>query len=64
MGEVTFDCYCKMGTEQIEPDYVTAITDPNHTKHDELLEWNGPFDPEKFDATQASRRMKKGLPAS
>ena len=44
-------------------DYVEAITNPNHSDHDELLEWSGPFDPTEFDATQATRRMKKGLPA-
>jgi len=44
-------------------DYVDAITNPNHREHDEFLEWSGPFDPAEFDATQATRRMKKGLPA-
>jgi DNA-binding Lrp family transcriptional regulator len=44
-------------------DYVEAITDPSHSEHDELLEWNGPFDPAEFDAAKATRRMKKGLPA-
>lgn len=42
--------------------YVAAVTDPSHSEHDELLEWNGPFDPAAFDAKQATRRMKKGLP--
>ncbi len=44
-------------------DYVAAIMNPNHSEHDVLLEWNGPFDPAEFDVTQATRRMKKGLPA-
>ena len=44
-------------------DYVEAITNPNHSEHDDFLEWNGPFDPAEFDATRATRRMKKGLPA-
>lgn len=43
-------------------DYVEAITNPKHPQHRELLEWNGPFDPAKFDAAKATRRMKKGLP--
>ena len=43
-------------------DYVEAITNPNHSEHDELLEWNGPFNPAKYDSTQATRRMRKGLP--
>jgi hypothetical protein len=43
-------------------DYVEAITNPEHSEHEELLEWNGPFDPTKFDAKQATRSMIKGLP--
>ena len=43
--------------------YAEAITDPSHSEHDEFLEWSGPFDPAKFDAAQATRRMRKGLPA-
>lgn len=43
-------------------DYVEAITNPNHSEYGELLEWNGPFDPARFDAAKATRRMKKGLP--
>lgn len=44
-------------------DYVAAITNPNHSEHRELLEWNGPFDAAQFDPAKATRRMKKGLPA-
>jgi len=44
-------------------DYVEAITNPNHSEHDDFLEWNGPFDPAEVDPSQATRRMKKGLPA-
>ena len=44
-------------------DYVQAITNPNHSEHDELLEWSRPFDPTEFDAKQATRSMRKGLPA-
>lgn len=43
-------------------DYVKAITNPKHRQYRELLEWGGPFDPARFDAAQATRRMKKGLP--
>ena len=43
-------------------DYIKAITNPSHSQHDELLKWNGPFDPQKFDAAIATRRMRKGLP--
>jgi hypothetical protein len=44
-------------------DYIKAITNPDHSQHDEVLEWYGPYDPAQFDASQATRRMKKGLPA-
>ncbi len=44
-------------------DYVEAIQDPDHEEHEELLEWNGPFDPAEFDPAKATRRMKQGLPA-
>jgi hypothetical protein len=44
-------------------DYVRAITNPKHSEYRELLEWNGPFDPARFDPATATRRMKKGLPA-
>lgn len=43
-------------------DYVEAITNPNHSGHDDYLEWYGPFDPAEFDAAKATRRMRKGLP--
>ncbi len=45
-------------------EYVEAITNPSHSEHDELLKWSGPFDPQKFDAAMATRRMRKGLPQS
>lgn len=47
------------GTDAFE-DYVEAITDPDHPEHAELLDWKGPFDPEKFDPKIATRRMKSG----
>jgi hypothetical protein len=43
-------------------DYVEAITNPNHSEHDNYLESYGPFDPAEFDAAKATRRMRKGLP--
>jgi len=30
-------------------DYLNAISDPSHERHEDLLEWRGPFDPEAFD---------------
>lgn len=43
-------------------DFLEAISNPNHEEHQDYLEWNGPFDPARFHAQQASRRMRKGLP--
>ncbi len=43
-------------------DYLEALADPEHERHEELLEWDGPFDPNKFDPKQATSRMRKGLP--
>jgi hypothetical protein len=44
-------------------DFVEAITNSDHERHEEFLEWNGPFDPTEFDAKKATRRMKEGLSA-
>jgi hypothetical protein len=40
-------------------DYLAAITDPQNEQHEEMLEWRGPFDPETFDAKQATKEMRK-----
>lgn len=45
------------------PYFIEAIENPDHERHEELLEWvGGEFDPEAFDATQATKRMRRGLP--
>ncbi|MGE5194390.1 MAG: IS1096 element passenger TnpR family protein [Deltaproteobacteria bacterium] len=44
-------------------DYLEALADPKHDRHDELLEWGGPFDPEAFDAARATKEMRRGLPS-
>ena len=43
-------------------DYVEAITDKKHSEYRDYLDWNGPFDPAKFNAATATRRMRKGFP--
>jgi len=43
-------------------DYLEALEDPKHELHEDYMEWNGPFDPDKFDPKKATREMKKGLP--
>jgi len=41
-------------------DYLNAIADPQDERHEELLEWRGPFDPEAFDAKKTTKEMRKG----
>lgn len=43
-------------------EYLEAIADPKHERHEEMLEWGGPFDPDEFDAGEATKRMRRGLP--
>jgi hypothetical protein len=43
-------------------DYLEAIADPEHEQHEEMIEWNGPFDPEAFDVRKTTAKMLKGLP--
>jgi hypothetical protein len=44
-------------------DFVEAIQNEEHERHEELLEWvGGSFDPEEFDPGKATKAMKKGLP--
>jgi pRiA4b ORF-3-like protein len=43
-------------------EFLEAIANPSHEEHDEMLKWSGPFDPDAFDAGEATKRMKKGLP--
>lgn len=42
--------------------FLSAIADPKHEEHKEMLEWRGPFDPEAFDAKKATKEMREGLP--
>ena len=43
-------------------EYLEAMADPEHERHDEYMNWRGPFDPEAFDPVKATKRMKRGLP--
>lgn len=43
-------------------DYLAAISDPDHKRHDECLQWNGKFEPAKFNAQYATHLMQEGLP--
>jgi hypothetical protein len=44
-------------------EFLEAIGDKKHERHEELLEWiGGRFDPEAFDPDAATKNMRKGLP--
>ncbi|QGQ25740.1 plasmid pRiA4b ORF-3 family protein [Gimesia benthica] len=43
-------------------DFLEALADSKHERHEEFMEWGGPFEPNAFDPKQATREMKKGLP--
>jgi hypothetical protein len=44
-------------------EFLEAIADAEHERHEELLDWvGGGFDPEEFDPAKATKAMKKGLP--
>ena len=42
--------------------YLEALADPKHEEHEQFMKWRGPFDPEMFDAGEATKAMKQGLP--
>jgi len=43
-------------------EYLEAMADPEHEEHESFMKWRGPFDSEEFDASAATRRMRRGLP--
>lgn len=42
--------------------YLEALADPRHARHQELLNWRGPFDPNTFHPRLATHRMQEGVP--
>lgn len=43
--------------------FLEAIGNKKHEQHEEMLEWIGRrFDPDRFNAAAATKKMKKGLP--
>jgi hypothetical protein len=38
-----------------------VIADPKHADHDDMMEWAGDFDPEKFDAEATTTAMQRGI---
>lgn len=43
-------------------EFVEAVSDPKHDRHEELVEWYGPFDPNEFSLDETTERMQQGLP--
>lgn len=43
-------------------EYLEVLANPEHEEHDSYLHWRGRFDPEDFDASKATKRMRRGLP--
>lgn len=44
-------------------DFLEAFRDPKHKEHENMLQWiGGQFEPENFDAKQATKEMRVGLP--
>jgi hypothetical protein len=43
-------------------EYLEAMADPEHERHEEFMDWRGRFNPEAFDPVKATKRMWRGLP--
>ena len=42
------------------PDFVEAVSNPDHRRHEERLEWvGGEFDPEKFDLEAVNSELRR-----
>ncbi len=48
------DCGGPYGYEE----YLEALANPRHERHEELLEWRGPFDPEAFSLDSINRQLR------
>jgi hypothetical protein len=42
--------------------YLEAMADPSHDRHQEMLAWRGPFNPDAFDSCRTTHIMQEGLP--
>jgi hypothetical protein len=43
-------------------EYLAALADPSHERHREMLDWNGPFNPNAFNPRLATHVMQEGIP--
>lgn len=43
-------------------EFLEALANPSHERHDEFVRWAGRFEPETFDAGKRTKAMRRGLP--
>jgi len=43
-------------------EYLEAMADPSHPRHQEMLNWRGPFNPNAFNPRLATHVMQEGMP--
>jgi hypothetical protein len=43
-------------------EYLEAMADPSHERYQEMLDWNGPFNPDAFNPHLATHVMQEGMP--
>ena len=43
-------------------EYLEAMADPSHERHQEMLDWNGLFNPDAFNPHLATHVMQEGMP--
>ena len=42
-------------------EYLEALADPEHERHEDFMEWSGPFGADKFDVAETTEEMQQGL---
>jgi len=42
-------------------EFLDALANPKHERHEELSQWGGPFDSEDLDAVKMTREMRRGI---
>ena len=40
-------------------EFLEAISDPEHERHEELMEWAGEFDPDEFSVDDVNRDLRR-----
>ena len=58
---MNFFHHCKKH-QSVFGEFLEAIANPKHEQHDDFVEWAADFDPEVFDAGEATKAMRRGLP--